>query len=58
VERDRAGGIVSGNPDRVKETIDVWTFGRNTQSKDPTWLLYATREENAGAMPVPSVSTL
>ncbi len=55
VERDRADLLVSGNPDRVRETIDVWTFGRNIRSKDPTWFLYATRDENSGAMPMPSI---
>lgn len=53
VERDRADAVISGNPDRVRETIDVWTFGRNIRSKDPTWFLYATRDENPGAMPMP-----
>lgn len=53
VERDRAGSVISGNPDRVKETVDVWTFCRNVRSKDPTWFLRATREESTGAMPMP-----
>lgn len=45
VVRDRDGTIVSGNPDRVTEMTDVWTFGRDTRSKDPTWLLYETSDD-------------
>lgn len=52
--KNRDGLIVSGNPDRVSETIDVWTFGRDLKSKDPTWFLLATREEETGAAPIPS----
>lgn len=55
VTKNRDGTIVSGNPDRVSETIDVWTFGRDIKSKDPTWFLIATREEEAGAAPIPSL---
>lgn len=44
---DRDGKILSGNPDRVSETIDVWTFGHEVKSRDPSWLLYETKE-NAG----------
>lgn len=45
VIRDRDGKITSGNPDRVTEMTDVWTFGRDTRSKDPTWLLYETSDD-------------
>ncbi len=45
VIRDRDGKITSGNPDRVTEMTDVWTFGRDTRSKDPTWLLYETADD-------------
>lgn len=54
VIRDRDGAVISGHPDRVSETIDIWTFGRDTRSKDPTWFLFATREEEAGATAIPS----
>lgn len=55
VIKNRDGTIVSGNPERVSETIDVWTFGRDIKSKDPTWFLIATREEETGAAPIPSL---
>ena len=45
VIRDRDGKITSGNPDRVTEMTDVWTFGRDRTSKDPTWLLYETADD-------------
>ena len=48
VVRDGEGNILSGHPDRVSETIDVWTFGRDVKSKDPTWFLLATREGDEG----------
>lgn len=54
VTRDAAGTVVEGNPDRVKETIDIWVLARNLRSKDPTWFLQATREEDSGAAPLPS----
>ena len=42
---NREGAIVSGNPDRITEMTDVWTFGRDSRSKDPTWLLYETSDD-------------
>ncbi|MEK7802425.1 MAG: Tim44/TimA family putative adaptor protein [Pseudomonadota bacterium] len=45
VIRDREGTILSGNPDRITTMNDVWTFGRDTRSKDPTWLLYETSDD-------------
>ncbi len=45
VIRDRDGNILSGNPDRVTEMTDVWTFGRDIRSKSPIWLLYETADD-------------
>lgn len=42
VTRDRAGNVVDGNPDKVTEVTDVWTFARDTSSRDPNWKLVAT----------------
>lgn len=41
---DKDDKVISGHPDHVTETIDIWTFGRNIRSRDPAWLLYETRE--------------
>lgn len=40
--RDKAGNIVDGNPDKVADITDVWTFARDTTSRDPNWKLVGT----------------
>jgi predicted lipid-binding transport protein (Tim44 family) len=42
VTRDRSGKVIDGNPDKVTEVTDVWTFARDTSSRDPNWKLVAT----------------
>ena len=42
VTRDKAGTIVDGNPDKVSDITDVWTFARDITSRDPNWKLVAT----------------
>jgi predicted lipid-binding transport protein (Tim44 family) len=42
VTRDRNGNVVEGNPDRVTDVTDVWTFARDLSSRDPNWKLVAT----------------
>ncbi|MGE0752647.1 MAG: Tim44/TimA family putative adaptor protein [Variibacter sp.] len=37
--------IVSGDPHKVVNVRDIWTFTRNTSSPDPTWKLIATNAE-------------
>lgn len=44
VIRDKDNTITSGDPDRVTEMVDVWTFGREIKSKDPRWLVYETSD--------------
>lgn len=39
---DRSGTLTEGDPKRVLEVIDVWTFARDVQSPDPNWKLVAT----------------
>lgn len=43
VTRDENGEIIAGDPDRITKMNDIWTFGRNVKSKDPSWLVYETR---------------
>jgi predicted lipid-binding transport protein (Tim44 family) len=38
-----AGSVIEGSLDRVVDTIDVWTFARDSQSRDPNWKLIATQ---------------
>lgn len=45
VLRDENDKVLEGNPDRVTENIDIWTFGRDLRSHDPTWLVFETRED-------------
>ncbi len=42
VTRDRSGKVVDGNPEKVTEVTDVWTFARDVSSRDPNWKLVAT----------------
>ena len=58
VIRGRDGEIISGNPDRITEIADLWTFGRKVKSKDPTWLVYETAdgEPEDHKTPLPDVS--
>jgi predicted lipid-binding transport protein (Tim44 family) len=46
VTRDKAGTIVDGNPDKVADITDVWTFARDTSSRDPNWKLVGTGSAN------------
>jgi predicted lipid-binding transport protein (Tim44 family) len=41
--RDRGGTVILGDPKRIKEVIDIWTFARETTSRDPNWKLVATQ---------------
>jgi predicted lipid-binding transport protein (Tim44 family) len=40
--RDRVGAIVDGDPNAVSDVTDIWTFARDTTSRDPNWKLVAT----------------
>ena len=41
--RDRDGEVIGGDPQRVMEVTDIWTFARDTKSSDPNWKLIATQ---------------
>jgi predicted lipid-binding transport protein (Tim44 family) len=40
--RDKAGAVVEGSPDKVTDVTDIWTFARDTSSRDPNWKLVRT----------------
>jgi predicted lipid-binding transport protein (Tim44 family) len=42
VTRDRSGNVIEGNPEKVTDVTDVWTFARDLSSRDPNWKLVAT----------------
>jgi predicted lipid-binding transport protein (Tim44 family) len=44
--RNNAGEVVDGDPETVAEVKDVWTFSRDTRSRDPNWKLVATEAED------------
>jgi predicted lipid-binding transport protein (Tim44 family) len=44
--RDKAGGVIAGDPKRIKEVTDIWTFAREVASRDPNWKLIATQAAN------------
>ncbi len=37
------GQLAAGSPDRVVDMNDIWTFSRDTGSRDPNWKLVATQ---------------
>ncbi|HVY19173.1 MAG TPA: Tim44/TimA family putative adaptor protein [Bauldia sp.] len=39
---DKAGAVIDGDPTHVGDVTDVWTFARDTTSRDPNWKLVAT----------------
>ena len=40
------GAVLDGDPDRLLEIVDIWTFARNTRARDPNWSLIETRTPN------------
>lgn len=40
------GTIVDGDPKKVREVTDIWTFMRDVTSRDPNWRLVATEAAN------------
>jgi predicted lipid-binding transport protein (Tim44 family) len=40
--RDKAGAVIDGDPSKVSEVTDIWTFSREVASRDPNWRLVAT----------------
>jgi predicted lipid-binding transport protein (Tim44 family) len=47
VTYDSEGRIVDGDPGEVETITDIWTFARNTRSRDPNWSLVATAAPGA-----------
>lgn len=40
--RDANGAVIDGNPDKVTDVTDIWTFSRDVTARDPNWRLVAT----------------
>jgi predicted lipid-binding transport protein (Tim44 family) len=43
--KDSSGKILSGHLDKVTDLRDIWVFGRDVKSSDPTWFLFETRDD-------------
>ncbi len=43
---DKDGKLIDGDPENVLEIKDLWTFARDTRSRDPNWKLVATEAED------------
>jgi predicted lipid-binding transport protein (Tim44 family) len=41
--RDRSGDVIAGDPQRIKEVTDIWSFARDLSSRNPNWRLVATQ---------------
>ncbi len=46
VLRDKDGQVLEGDPNTIADVTDIWTFARDTRSRDPNWSLVATRSPN------------
>jgi len=47
VTRDAEGQVIEGDPATTQDVVDLWTFQRDTRSRDPNWLLVETRTPDA-----------
>lgn len=45
VVRDAQGAVVEGDPAKTAQLVDLWTFARDPRSRDPNWILVATRSQ-------------
>lgn len=43
VTQGASGAVIEGNSERVLDMIDVWTFARDIEARDPNWKLVATQ---------------
>ena len=46
ITRDAEDNVVEGDASHVAAITDLWTFERDTRSRDPNWKLAATRSPN------------
>jgi predicted lipid-binding transport protein (Tim44 family) len=46
VTRDSDGEVIEGDPKKVREVTDIWTFCREITSRNPNWKLVATEAAN------------
>lgn len=44
--RDESGEVLEGDPNKVEEVTDIWTFSRDMRASDPNWSLIGTASPN------------
>lgn len=44
VIKDQEGNVVDGDAENVASIVDIWTFSRDVNRKDPNWTLVSTSE--------------
>lgn len=42
--RDASGAVIEGSSEKVVDMTDVWTFARDSGSRDPNWRLISTED--------------
>lgn len=42
--RDRTGAVIDGSPTEIADLVDVWTFAREINARDPNWRLISTEQ--------------
>jgi predicted lipid-binding transport protein (Tim44 family) len=42
VTRDKNGAVIDGDPAEIADLVDVWTFAREVNARDPNWRVIAT----------------
>jgi predicted lipid-binding transport protein (Tim44 family) len=40
--RNRAGEVIAGDPQKITDVTDIWSFARETSARNPNWKLVAT----------------
>jgi len=43
IVKDKDGKVIEGDREHVESVTDIWTFSRDLGSRDPNWILIATR---------------
>lgn len=44
--RDKNGEVINGDPQKITDVTDVWSFARELSSRNPNWRLVATQSAN------------
>ena len=42
--RAASGAVIEGSSEKVVDMMDIWTFSRDSSSRDPNWRLISTED--------------